>query len=250
MNKTNIDYLNFSWNPLAMRCTKVSPACDHCWHIRMANRLAMNPAVEKQQRKAYSGWGEPFLCKDRLEQPLRRKKPSIIGVQFMGDLFHHEVKEVWFNMVAEIVGKCPHHTFIFLTKRPQRVRDIGWDTLYMPNVWLGVTAENQQRADERIPILLSIPAAIRFVSIEPMLGPVDISQTVTYWDDPSAGISWVIAGGETGPGARPMNISWALKVKNQCQDSGVPFFFKNWGSYYTSQTGCKLDGREWKEFPK
>lgn len=220
--------------------------------------------------------------------PFKRKKPSRIGVQFMGDLFHEDVSFTDHENVMGIIERSPQHVFMFLTKRPNNMSNFLKSFYRIQNVepyrnlWVGVTVENQQRADERIPILLQIPAAKRFVSIEPCLGSVDISQTVTYWDDPSAGISWVIVGGETGPGARPMHPEWPRAIRDQCQEAGIPYFFKGWGEFAhgsslsnktvlkgarhwewagegakaatmarigKKKSGALLDGREWKEFP-
>jgi protein gp37 len=182
-----------------------------------------------------------------LSNPLKIKKPSMIFVCSMGDLFHDDVSESITDEILDVIAACPQHIFIMLTKRPQNIerklyastpecgcRHLGGGD-YLPNVWLGVTAENQARADERIPILLSIPAAVRFVSVEPMLGPVDL-QYNRGWMEPfhdtdamlnkTPRIDWVICGGETGPGARPMHPVWARSLRDQCHTARVPFFMK------------------------
>jgi len=185
MNKTNIEYLTHSWNPIAMRCTPVSEGCANCWHLAMANRLAKNPVIPKDRRKAYAG-GKPVLIESEIDAPLKRKKPAIIGVNFMGDLFHPDVSDEMIDAVFSVMAQdiCSplhglntptRHTYLVLTKRPERILE-GHPEFFerWPNIWLGVTCENQQTADERIPILLQIPAAVRFVSIEPMLSKIDL----------------------------------------------------------------------------
>ncbi len=265
MNRTKIEYLTHSWNPLAMRCTPVSEGCEHCWHQAMARRLAANRRIPAKEREAYAG-GLPVMREGELDAPFRLRKPALIGVQFMGDLFH---EDIWYGLIYElftnVMAKCPQHTFLVLTKRPEGalgfsreaipLHDFAWPK----NVWLGVSVENQKRADERIPILLQIPAAVRFVSIEPMLGPVDLTRLIlatrnkldalrgieysyvgadedgrAMWDDPVTEGDWidgVIVGGESGPGARPMHPKWVRDVRDQCVAAGIPFFLKQLGAW-------------------
>jgi protein gp37 len=226
---------------------------------------------------------------DRLDQPLHWKKPRRIFVCSMGDLFHEGVSDdqilsVWMAMgefydakgKMQPYDKRPHHTYLVLTKRPERMRDFLKsrypEHFQRPNVWLGVTAENQEMADQRIPILLQTPAEKRFVSVEPMLGPVDLAPYLNLHWRTTAGIemdapqfeprlSWVICGGESGPSARPMALPWAQALRDQCISAGVPFFFKQWGAWAPGPlghsvkmrkktAGCLLDGRAWKEFPE
>lgn len=200
MNKTNIEYLTHSWSPIAMRCTPISEGCKNCWHLALANRLAKNPLIPKDRQKAYAG-GLPVLIEKELNAPLRMKKPAMIGVQFMGDLFHGCVPNGFLNKIFTATNET-QHTFLILTKRPKRMQEyiIRKMKLYnyktIPrNIWLGVTCENQQTADKRIPILLQIPAAVRFVSVEPMLSSVDFSRL----PESGAELDWVIVGGESGP---------------------------------------------------
>jgi len=254
------------------------------------------------------------LHPDRLDVPLRRKKPTTFFVASMGDLFHENVGMETVRRIFWTMEQAQRHTFQVLTKRPRRMLELltspfmNFDlALPLPNVHLGVTAENQATADERIPLLLQTPAAVRFVSCEPLLGPIDLRNIViqrsgdgnhdmldalngmawfklTCIDDPHLaqagdGLSWVIVGGETGPGARPMHPDWARDIRDQCQAAGVPFFFKSWGAWLplvsadeashhpTAQlhecrdgtmaarvgkkrAGHLLDGREWREFPQ
>ena len=236
MNKTKIEYLTHTWNPIAMRCTPVSDACENCWHLATCGRLKKNPKIDREIRAIYAGDMPPALIKYRLDSPLKKKKPSIIGVQFMGDIFHERIWPVYLLDIMKTIRECPQHVFLILTKRPHRILP---SFKFPDNVWLGVTVENQKTADGRIPILLQIPAKVRFVSVEPMLSPVDISKylgiahaddidNLNYgehgpWRD---GINWVICGSETGSKARPMKLNWAIDLKNQCRAANVPFFFK------------------------
>lgn len=247
MNKTAIEWAEYTWNPIT-GCTPVSEGCANCYAKRMAKRLA--------GRGGYPA-DEPFrvtLHPERLEEPLRLKKPRQIFVVSMGDLFHDDVPDEFICRVFAVIALTPvKHRFLILTKRPHRMREFilglpqrdetfrlwvraggEWP---LSNLWLGVTVENQARADERIPILLQIPAAVRFVSVEPMLGPVSLEsqlgsaaesrRVLNGWH----GIDWVICGGETGPKARPMHPDWVRSLRDQCRDAGVPFLFKQWGEW-------------------
>lgn len=274
MGKTRIEYVTDVWNPIT-GCTPVSGGCDHCYARRMANRL--------KGRFGYHA-DEPFkvtMHPDRLDQPLRWRNPRRIFVCSMGDLFHEDVPEIEILKIFAVMADTPQHTYLVLTKRPTRMKNIltnptvandvwlmtsvGLDDsrpLYpLPNVWLGVTAENQARADERIPILLEIPAAVRFVSIEPMLGDINLIRAcdvaiqingdievpavvgIEKW------IHWCIVGGETGPRARPVHPDWVRSLRDQCQATGVSFFFKSWG-VGKKKAGRLLDGRTWDEYPR
>ena len=408
MGTTKIEWCDKTWSPVT-GCSPVSEGCEHCWAERFSKRLA--------GRCGYPA-DEPFrvtLHPGRLDEPLRWRKPRRVFVCSMGDLFHPDVPDEFITKTWDIMWKAKQHTFLVLTKRPERMKQwitdnayaghfswvkrerdpfspgdlihiddlwmrnmCGWATgnkcdcnngyvcgyppdedsdkcehgnrlcmsyncpvassdpsekvlkenglggqydidnegcsidcdcmelhtrprnAFVPNVWLGVTAENQARADERIPILLQIPAAVRLVSVEPTLGPIEIDYyfprydyrpTYEYFrmaygltnDKPvliRPGVDWVICGGESGPGARPMRPSWARSLRDQCQESGVPFFFKSWGEWVSpsqmpghvyreiedfgdgigitdnprkvgkQRAGRLLDGREWNEFPK
>lgn len=246
-DRSKIEWCDATWNPCT-GCTPVSPACDHCYAERMAGR---NLPVT-------AGHGfTPTFHPDRLDVPLHWRKPRRIFVCSMSDLFHEAFTEEQIDAVFNVFAAAPQHTYMVLTKRPERAKEfVG---VVHPNLWLGVTVEDQQRADERIPILLDTPAAVRFVSVEPMLGAVDLTDLtipvtdacmdhvdalycdVDSEDDLWHGntIDWVILGGETGPGARPMQPEWALDLYRQCKAAGVPFFFKkakwapNDGAYLT-----------------
>ena len=267
--KTKIAYLDYTWNPLAMRCTHVSPGCDHCWHVRMATRLAANFNLPARHRTAWAGGGGlvgPVAMREKeLLAPLHWRKPRRVGVQFMGDLFHESVGAKWLD-VFNIMARAKRHTFLVLTKRAERMAGLVNDAFALaadpgplPNVWLGVTVENADYV-HRLDDLMATPAAVRFVSGEPLLGPLDLSPwlgpslvcdgcgkeisgaPVGYphsevWNagDPAEFcgrvierpmLDWVIIGGETGPGARPMDPAWVRDVRDQCVAAGVPFFFK------------------------
>ena len=264
MAKTRIEWTEYSWNPIT-GCTPVSEGCQNCYAKRMANRL--------RGRCGYPA-DEPFkvtLHEDRLGEPLRWKKPRRVFVCSMGDLFHEDVP---FDFICDVFARMGferRHTFLVLTKRPERMRELftGYENYRWPhpNVYLGVTAENQRAADERIPILLEIPAAVRFVSIEPMLGPVDLLSNdylggcincEVCLDNPETcincaqdrKINWIICGSETGPGRRPAKIAWIMDLKDQCQSAGVPFFLKQMEVDGKIVKMPGLDGRTWDEMPE
>jgi len=354
---TKIEWADKTWNPIT-GCTKISEACEHCYAERMSKRLAGRCGYPK---------GNPFTVtyhQDKIDDPLRWRKPSRIFVCSMGDLFHDAVEEWMLDEIfgvilgSRIFNNTANHTFMILTKRPERMKEYltsrtpvdllkawanscpwytqdpdvtveelvfsatcrDWDEngrnssgsehkpwgylekiWPLPNVWLGVTAENQVRALERIPILLETPAAKRFVSCEPLLESIDLANLwhvcpecgsweiyeprggTRYCDDcgadvpiPKVGLDWVICGGETGPGARPMHPDWVRSLRDQCKSAEVPFFFKQWGEWTTvypqgltsavrKQTyqygtsfygidkktaGRSLDGRTWNQYPE
>jgi len=234
MNKTGIEFLDYTWNPVT-GCTPVSAGCRNCWAKRMHARA-----------KTGKPFSEVTLHSDRLEEPLRRRKPARIGVSFMGDLFHERVGSMFIRLVWETMEKCPQHTFLILTKRPERMHeDLRNNSLWnfgkmiLPNVWLGLSVSNQEDADKNIPLILRMPAALRYVSYEPGLGSIDVSEYLAVhklgiaglpdWTENTGEVSkldWVIAGGESGPGARPLHPDWVRRLRDQCQAAGVPFFMK------------------------
>jgi len=238
MQKTNINYLTHTWNPIAMRCTRCSDGCQGCWHLRTADRLCKNKLLPACERLALAGLS-PFILRSReLSAPLRTKKPCVIGVQFMGDLFHEDVPTTFIDDVFEIITACPQHTFLILTKRAHLMEGkiYGDDTIesfarvlgggdYFPNVFWGLTVCNQQEADEKIPVFMGVPG-FKWLSIEPMLSKIIIPFEYRKL------LKGVVLGGETGPKARPMNPDWVRSVKDQCEQVGVDFFFKGWGSYF------------------
>lgn len=293
---TKIEWTEATWNPI-VGCSVVSPGCTNCYAMKLAPRLAANPKTPQYAGTVAPSRGGPVwtgkvaLAEGALEAPLWRRKPTTYFVNSMGDLFHENIPDAWIDRVFAIMALCPQHTFQVLTKRAERMRDyvsrFGWvedisgvkfvtrdgrkpgaheGVMFgeisgwpLPNVWLGVSAEDQTRADERIPPLLATPAALRFLSAEPLLGPVDITPylfIVTHEDEaqiacgcgddplpfrdpattPAAEIAtprldWVICGGESGRAARPMHPDWARALRYQCAAAQVPFFFKQWGEW-------------------
>jgi len=291
MATTKIEWADKVWNPVT-GCTKVSEGCRNCYAELMANRF----------------WGDRKFSDvrynpEKLFQPLSWKKPARVFVNSMSDLFHKDVPFTVILNIWRVMMDAKQHTFMILTKRPERMIEfIKWlnisDDEIQQNIWLGVSVEDQKTAEQRIPDLLATPAKVRFLSCEPLLGPLDLwkfatreetfgsmydhrgsygfypglpKESVKYHE----GIDWVIAGGESGPNARPMHPDWARSIRDQCVDAGVPFFFKQWGEwvpavfrmeYPTSKSfvfkdgalvmragkkkaGRVLDGREWNEFP-
>lgn len=246
-------YAPATWNPI-VGCTKISEGCKNCYAERMANRLAGMPVETKGGKKidsrlAYSSvienghWNEKTAIVDSaINIPMKWKDPHAVFVVSMGDLFHESVPDEWVRKVLEIIYHKPTHIFIVLTKRADRMAQYFAKfknsnlSQNFPNLWLGVTAENQDQANKRIPVLLQIPAAKRFVSIEPMLGPVKLYRWNGFDDKNNwtNNLDWIICGGESGPGARPMHPDWVRSLQIKCQEAEVPFFFKQWGEWYTS----------------
>lgn len=267
MATTKIEWADSVWNPIT-GCSPISEGCDHCYARRMATRLKGRYGYDS--KKPFEITEHP----DKFKDPCRTKKPTRFFVCSMGDLFHEDVN---FNTIAKILwyaraDECKKHTFLFLTKRPERMLDFFFAYAkveklkhHIKNFWIGVTAENQQRADERIPILLQIPAAVRFVSIEPMLTEIDMRVVpcgscnhpgdVLHWPCPYCKgrrfewPDWVIAGGETGPAARPIHADWVRQLRDQCVAARVPFFFKGFGGARKNPLNRIIDGREWNEAP-
>jgi protein gp37 len=240
-DKSKIEWTDATWNPVT-GCTKISPGCKNCYMFREYRKLA-NRGVP-----GYAG-GVPDqvrLWPDRLNQPHHWRKPRRVFVCSMADLFHEAVGEIFLARVWGVMEAAWWHIFQVLTKRPDRMLD--WTESVsgaVSNIWLGVSVEDQKTADERIPLLLRTPAAVRFVSYEPALGRVDLARIIPcgYYCDESVGhvdhgpngnlghIDWVIAGGESGPNSRPSHPDWFRSVRDQCQAEGVPFFFKQWGEW-------------------
>lgn len=317
---THIEWTDATWNPIT-GCSVVSAGCKHCYAMRLAGtRLRHHPSRAGLTRETSAGpvWtGKVRLNEAWLDQPLRWRRPRRIFVCAHGDLFHPAVPVEWIDQVFAVMALAPQHTFQVLTKRPGRMLDWFRRTPYTrilrqadilraarPNlcsvgisdptrtpwswVWLGVSVEDQPTADERIPLLLQTPAAVRFVSAEPLLGPVRLPfARLSEWnrlaresgqEHAATTLDWVICGGESGPGARPAHPSWFRSLRVQCWAANVPFFFKQWGEWlpmrghaegvpvrgdkYTHPDGTimgragkraagrRLDGRTWDEFPR
>ena len=254
---TKIPWAMETWNPLN-GCSKISEGCRNCYAEKLAARLkAMGVAGYKDTINEAGQWSGKITANvKQLDKPMNWKRGKIIFVCSMGDLFHDAVPTVALHQILSVIKKCPQHTFLLLTKRPENALAASQSVRFshffdLPNIWMGVTAENQEMLNKRIPILLQIPAAKRFVSIEPMLGSIDItnkglrnaySRPTDYYTEPATGkrigiewtdpgdafigLDWVICGCESGPARRPMDIEWAKNLKNQCVSAGVPFFFK------------------------
>ena len=312
---SKIEWTDATWNPIT-GCTVVSPGCTNCYAMKLAGtRLQHHPSRAGLTTDSKGGpvWnGQVRFNEEWLAQPLRWKRPRMIFVCAHGDLFHESVPDEWIDRVFAVMALAPQHTFQVLTKRSGRMReyfccvndarnaiceagrkwqnslgfdgdithsaiwDAGWA---LPNVWLGVSVEDQKRAEERILNLLATPAAVRFVSAEPLLGPMDISDfmwPVHHWWESGKGyrsyeeakaaggkcghkrqslvgawckfLDWVIVGGESGPGARPIHPDWARSIRDQCEAAGVPFFFKQWVEWAWPED-YRPDGVEWRRFP-
>jgi len=228
-----IEWTDATWNPVT-GCRKVSPGCKNCYAHRMARRL------HAMGQPRYRNNFDVTLHPDLLEQPLRWHQPRKIFVNSMSDLFHGEVPLEFIQSVFEVMGKAHWHIFQILTKRSERLVEVAGKLPWYSNIWIGVSVENSDYAF-RVEHLRKAPAAIRFLSVEPLLGPIPRL--------PLQGIHWVIVGGESGPNARSVDPAWVRKIRDRCIAQGVPFFFKQWGGTRKKQTGRELDGRTWDEMP-
>jgi protein gp37 len=231
---SSIEWTEMTWNPVT-GCTKISQGCKHCYAERMATRL------HAMGSDRYRNGFRLTLHPDLIELPKTWKKPRVVFVNSMSDLFHEDVPSDFIGSIFETMEACPQHTFQILTKRSERLRKLGPSLPWPSNVWMGVGVENAA-AMKRIPDLLSVSAQVRFLSCEPLIGPLE--------DLPLEGIHWVIVGGESGPGARKMNPAWVKSIHHQCHLAAVPFFFKQWGGVRKDMTGRVLDGRTYDEMPR
>ena len=228
-----IEWTEGTWNPVT-GCTKVSAGCANCYAERMAKRL------QAMGQPNYAGGFRPAVHEHLLETPLTWRTPQMIFVNSMGDLFHEVVPDEFIERAFETMVRASWHTFQILTKRSERLSAMAPGLPWPPNVWMGVTVE---RADYgfRIADLATTAAHVKFASMEPLLGPMDGLDIRP--------LDWVIAGGESGPGARPMDPEWVRGVRTLCRSAGVPFFFKQWGGTNRKKAGRILDGRTWDEYP-
>ncbi len=230
--RSTIEWTESTWNPLS-GCTKVSPGCKHCYAERMARRLqAMGNAN-------YRNGFALTLHEHVLGYPLRWKKPQMIFVNSMSDLFHEDVPESFIQQVFTVMRQAHWHTFQVLTKRSERLLELDMAIDWPENVWMGVSVENQDYAF-RVDHLRQTHAHVKFLSFEPLLGPLTLDLS---------GIHWVIVGGESGPKARPMAEEWVQGIRKQCQSQRLPFFFKQWGGVRKKRNGRLLDDRTWDEMP-
>lgn len=274
-DNTGIEWTDATWNPVT-GCTKVSEGCRHCYALTFAERWRGIPG------HYFENGFDLTLRPDKLNLPFSWKKPKKIFVNSMSDLFHKDVPDDFIRKVWEVMVACPQHTFQVLTKRPERMRD--WVLLHgveisggkpAENIWLGTSVEDQKAADERIPMLIQTPAAIRFLSCEPLLDEVNLRKWLPISNreaheeaagmgldpmffsfnniDPNAipkpSLHWIIAGGESGHGARQMLQEWATSLRDQCESAGVAYFFKQWGGVNKKAAGRELDGKTYDEMP-
>jgi protein gp37 len=283
---SKIEWTDATWNPVT-GCTKVSQGCKNCYAERLWPKLEAAERMREhwEWRKVAPRPFTTVRCHtERLEAPLRWRKPRRIFVNSLSDLFHEDVPDIFIERIFAVMSCAENHTFQVLTKRPERMQrfmvsrprdsmkpnqvvinseldaaDIHYSVPWpLPNVWLGVSVEDQATADERIPLLLQTPAAVRFISAEPLLGPIDLLK----WKIPghqvaralSSGkgepcLHWVIAGGESGPHARPTHPDWIRSLRDQCAGAGVAFFFKQWGEWAPCDTEVNPDERGWEVHP-
>ncbi|WP_067704462.1 DUF5131 family protein [Nocardia jejuensis] len=244
---TGIEWTEATWNPVT-GCDRVSAGCDHCYALTMAKRLKAMGAEKYQNdgdpRTSGPGFGVT-MHPAALEIPRRWRTPKVVFVNSMSDLFHARVPESFITEVFEVIDSTPQHTYQVLTKRALRACRLADRLAWPPNLWMGVSVEDQNTLD-RARHLLEIPAAVRFLSCEPLLGSVDLSAVA---NNGTGGIGWVIAGGESGPAARPIRPEWARALRDQCGAAGIPFFFKQWGGRTPKQNGRHLDGVIWNQYP-
>lgn len=249
-----IEWTEATWNPI-IGCTVVSEGCRNCYAMTLAGGRMKNHQTREGLTRLNAArkpvWtGEVRLITQAIEQPLRWNRPRMIFVGAHTDIFHEEVPDEWLDELLMVMLECPQHTFQILTKRPKRMRDYVNSKPFevrkvMRNIWLGVSAEDQATADERIPYLLDTAAHVRWLSAEPLLGLIDLTSgnpggaqsanylTGMYRGPPwlGSGLDWVVVGGESGPASRPMHLDWARLLRDQCAAAGVPFFFKQWGDW-------------------
>lgn len=233
-DKSAIEWTDATWNPVT-GCTKVSPGCKNCYAERLSVRL------QAMGNPRYRNGFRLTIHPDQLLVPLQWRHPRRIFVNSMSDLFHESIPEDFIHQVFEVMLRAEQHIFQVLTKRAERMIEIAPRLPWPTNVWQGVSVENS-RYTWRINLLEKVPAAIRFVSAEPLLGPIP--------QIPLNGIHWVIVGGESGPGHRPIDPKWVRDIRDQCLAAHVPFFFKQWGGRTSKARGRRLDRRTWNQMPK
>lgn len=231
--KSSIEWTESTWNPIT-GCTKISPGCKHCYAERMAKRL------QAMGQPNYANGFKLTMHEHVLEMPLRWKTPQTIFVNSMSDLFHKDVPLEFIQRVFDVMHQAHWHRFQVLTKRAERLLELSPQLEWTSNIWMGVSVENQDYAF-RIDDLRKTGAKVKFLSLEPLLGPLPALNLEN--------INWVIVGGESGPGARPMDPSWVIEIRDQCLQARVPFFFKQWGGVNKKKTGRLLEGRTWDEMP-
>jgi len=234
MAESTIEWTDATWNPVT-GCTKISPGCTHCYAERMARRLKMMGQAN------YRNGFEVTLQPHMLELPLKWKTPKKIFVNSMSDLFHADVPFDYIEQVFSVMRRADWHQYQVLTKRSERLLELNPRLDWAPQIWMGVSVENKDYV-RRIDDLRKTDAHVKFLSLEPLLGPLHKLNL--------RGIDWAIVGGESGPGARPVDPSWVTDIRNQCVRAGVAFFFKQWGGVQKKKTGRDLEGRTWDEMPQ
>lgn len=237
-----IEWTERTWNPTA-GCTKVSSGCKNCYAEVMANRL------QAMGVKGYENGFKFNIVPSRLNDPYKRKKPTIYFVNSMSDIFHEEMPEDYLDQIFDVIEDTPHHTYQVLTKRADKMKEYFSKRTIPKNIWLGVTVDNKRQGLPRIDKLRDINATVLFLSVEPLLedlGEMNLTN-----------IDWVIVGGESGPKARPMDKEWVINIKKQCEENDIAFFFKQWGTWGADKVkrnkklnGKELDGKIWQEFPE
>lgn len=232
--KSAIEWTESTWNPVT-GCNKVSPGCKHCYAERLAERL------QAMGQPNYANGFKLTLQPQMLALPLSWKKPQTIFVNSMSDLFHKDVPLEYIQRVFDVMHKADWHQYQILTKRSERLLELDPFLDWGPHIWMGVSVENSNYTF-RIDHLRATRGHVKFLSLEPLLGPLENLNL--------KGIHWAIVGGESGPGARPMKPEWVTRIRNQCRDAGVPFFFKQWGGVNKKKTGRKLEGKTWDEMPR
>lgn len=233
-NRSTIEWTQSTWNPVT-GCTKTSPGCKHCYAERMATRL------KAMGQPNYVNGFALTLHDHTLELPLRWKKPQVIFVNSMSDLFHKDVPLDFILKAFEVMNRADWHTYQVLTKRSDRLRAVSTRVPWSSHIWMGVSVETEEY-QTRIDDLRETDALVKFLSLEPLLGPLPNLDL--------EGMGWVIVGGESGPGARFMDLQWVRDIRDQCNDADVPFFVKQWGGVRKKKHGRELDGRTWDEMPK
>ena len=239
---SRIEWTEATWNP-TVGCTKISPGCKHCYAETMSKRL------KAMRTPGYENGFKLTLLPDRLEEPLQKRRPTVYFVNSMSDLFHQSVPDEYIDKVFDVIARCPKHTFQILTKRAERLAAYAAKRELPKNAWLGVSVEDRKYGVPRIEHLRSVKAAVRFLSVEPLLeslGAINL-----------ADIHWVIVGGESGPKSRPMKLEWVLDLKRQCEHQDAQFFFKQWGGWGADgkrrskkANGRMLTGCTWDEMPQ
>ena len=243
---SKIEWTDSTWNPVT-GCNKISPGCKYCYAEVIAERYRGIP------QHAYEQGFDLRLWPQRLELPLKWKKPKRIFVNSMSDLFHPKVPDDFIDKVFETMTKASHHQFQVLTKRPERMskylksheKKLGSIAKKYPHIWLGASVETE-RYMKRAHIVATLPSSVRFLSCEPLLGPLDLKEVLGK----RKGVNWIIVGGESGPHSRPMKEEWVVKIRNQCRRAKIPFFFKQWGGVNKKKAGRTLENQTWDEYPQ